>query len=58
MKTIKETIVNLLLTIVAIVCFLASYGFCDGTVIGSMRTILLLTITTGATIILGYRINK
>lgn len=58
MKTIMDIVINLLLSIIAIVSFVASYGFCNGTFIGNMLGLLVFSIATGSTFWLGYRINK
>jgi hypothetical protein len=57
-KIIINVAIELLLTIVAIVCWMASYGFCNGTVIGSAIAALLITVAAACVFILGYRINK
>ena len=57
-KIIIDVAIDLLLSIIAVVSFLVSFWFCNGTFIGTMLTLLMLTITTVCTFIVGYRINK
>lgn len=57
-EIIINIIIDLLLTIVAIVCWMASYGFCNGTTIGTAIAALLITVAAVCVFVLGYRITK